>query len=79
MQSVRSHTEVIDKYLQTEISLARFAGPLPPKAIQGGHFSSFGAIPSSVAPIWEFWDFPITDIFAANLPIYRYPNRYRVY
>ena len=24
----------------------------------------------SVAPIWEFWDFLITDIFASNLPIY---------
>ena len=34
---------------------------------------------NSIAPIWEFWDFPITDIFASNLPIYRYPSRYRVY
>jgi len=50
MESAYSHKEVVDKYLQTEISLARVAGPFPCTAIQNGHISRFGVIPKQHKP-----------------------------
>ena len=44
MESVRFHAEVVDKYLQTEISVGHVAGPFPPHVISDGHASRFGVI-----------------------------------
>ena len=50
MESVRFHGEVVDEYLQTEISLGRVAGSFPPDAIPDGHVSRFGVIPKNHQP-----------------------------
>ena len=50
MQSARLHAEVVDDYLQTEISLGHVAGPFLAEAIRGGHASRFGVIPKNHQP-----------------------------
>ena len=48
--SARSHANVVDEYLKTEIELTRVAGPFPPEAIHNGHISRFGVIPKHHQP-----------------------------
>ena len=50
MESARLHGEVVDEYLQTEISLGRVAGTFPPDAIPDGHVSRFGVISKNHQP-----------------------------
>ena len=50
MESTHFHTEVVDEYLQTEISLGRVARPFPPVAMPDGHVSRFGVIPENHQP-----------------------------
>ena len=50
VESARFHAEVVDKYLQIEISLRRVAGPFLPDVIPDGHVSRFGVIPKNHQP-----------------------------
>ena len=50
MESARLHAEVVDDYLQTEISLGHVASPFLPEDIRGGHVSRFGVIPKNHQP-----------------------------
>ena len=46
-----SHPEVVDQYLQTEISLGRVIGPFPPKGVPDVHLNRFGVIPKTTNQI----------------------------
>ena len=39
-----SHPEVVDKYLQIEVSLGKVVGPFPLDALSAAHISRFGVI-----------------------------------
>ena len=44
IESAHLHAEVVDEYLQTEISQGHVAGLFLPDAIPDGHVSRFGVI-----------------------------------
>ena len=50
MESTCFHAEVVDEYLQTEISLGHVAGPFPLDVIPDGHVSRFEVIPKNHQP-----------------------------
>ena len=50
IESAHFHGEVVDEYLQTEISLGHVAGPFLPDAIPDSHVSRFGVIPKNHQP-----------------------------
>ena len=45
-----SHPEIVGQYLETEISLGRVIGPLPPKGVPDVHLNRFGVIAKSHQP-----------------------------
>ena len=45
-----SHPEIVDQYLETEISLGRVIGPFPPKGVPDVHLTRFGVIPKNHQP-----------------------------
>ena len=45
-----SHPEVVDEYLQTEVSLKRVVGPFLLDALPAAHISRFGVIPKGHQP-----------------------------
>ena len=50
MESVYTHKEVVDNYLQTEITAARVAGSFAYSLAQNGQISRFGVIPKHHKP-----------------------------
>ena len=44
------HPEIVDQYLQNEISLGRVIGPFPVKSVPDVHLSRFGVIPKNHQP-----------------------------
>ena len=59
-----AHAEVVDEYLQAEISLGQVAGPFPLEAIQDGHISRFGVISKNHKP--NKWQFIVDISFATS-------------
>ena len=45
-----SHPEIVDQYLETEISLGRVIGPFPPKGVPDVHLNRFEVIPKNYQP-----------------------------
>ena len=50
MESAYTHKEVVDNYLQLEVSMTRVAGPFAPSVVPCGQISRFGMIPKHHKP-----------------------------
>ena len=50
LEGARSHPNVVDDYLQTEINLNRVAGPFPSSLLPSCQISRFGVIPKNLQP-----------------------------
>ena len=50
LEGARSHPNVVDDYLQTEINLNRVAGPFPSSSLPSCQISRFGVIPKNHQP-----------------------------